>query len=121
MQRHRIDSPPRIKRSRIGRTPQIPKLHRPILRSTVQIPPIPLKTQTRNISRMPLQCQYGILIGGIVDFKEANVGIASRGEVLFVGGDFEAVDLTVGVAEDAGADSGGGFPEADFIVLAGSG
>ncbi len=67
---------------------------------------------------MPFQSQDGILIGRIVDFEEANVRISSGGEVLFVGCDFEAVDLAIGVAEDAGADSGGGFPEADFVVVA---
>jgi len=56
-------------------------------------------------------------IGGVVYLEEADLGVASSREELFVGRYFEAVDLAVGAVEGAGDDSGWCLPETDFVVV----
>ncbi len=66
---------------------------------------------------MALEGEDGVGVGRVVDFKEANLGVAAGGEELFVGGYFEAVDLAVGAAEGAGVYAGWCLPETDFVVI----
>lgn len=69
-----------------------------------------MKCDSRNIIRVALKGHHRVRIGGF-DVEEFNIGVACCGEVAFVRGDAETVNLGVGVLEGARTDAGEGFPE----------
>ena len=44
--------------------------------------------------------------------------VSGSGEVAFIGGDAETIDLGIGMLDGAGADARKSFPEADCVVVA---
>ena len=69
-----------------------------------------MKCDACDIIRVTLKGHHRVRVGGF-DVEEFDIGVACRGEVAFVGGDAETVDLGVGVLEGARTDAGEGFPE----------
>lgn len=69
-----------------------------------------MECNARDVIRVTLEGHHRVRVGGF-DVEEFDIGVACRGEVAFVGGDAEAVDLGVGVLEGARTYAGKGFPE----------
>lgn len=72
-----------------------------------------MKRNPRDIIRVTFKGHHRVRVGGF-DVEEFDIGVARCGEVAFVRGNAQTVDLGVGMLEGARTDSREGFPEPIF-------
>ena len=117
MNHHIIDRHPMVVASLYAPVLGLPYLDPTVFGARHHPLPLAVEYHTRDVPRVTCKDHDGLWIGRS-DVEKLDIVVSSCGEVAFIWGDAQAIDLRVRMLYGAGTDARESFPEADGVVVA---